>query len=100
MDRNAVINAFCTGFNAYIVRTKQTSKELARNLSFSEANISKWKKFNGLPSLEYVFELDKNGMTLHEIFVTELAGCLSVEFQKNLVTSDPEAANNQTSQIL
>lgn len=100
MDRDTVINAFCSGFNAYLTRTKQTSKEIAKKLSCCEANVSKWKKYNGLPSLECVFELAKNGMTLQEIFGPELAGCLSVEFQKNLATSDPAAAKNQTSQIL
>lgn len=100
MDRQEIIDAFCTGFNAYLVRSRQTSKELAKKISCSEANVSKWKKFKGLPSLEVVFELIKNGMTLQEIFGKDIAKKLSVDFQKNLVSDDPTAAKNFSLQLL
>lgn len=100
MDRQDVLDAFCTGFNAYLVRTKQTSKELTKKISCSEANVSKWKKFKGLPSLEVVFKLVKNGMTLQEVFGKDMAEKLSVDFQKNLVSENPTAAKNFSLQLL
>lgn len=88
MDRQKALEIFSRGFNRFCDRKGLTLEAAANMLGCGSGNISKIKAAKGLTSIDKVFTLIENGMTLYEIFGTELAEKLTAEMKE--VLPDPK----------
>lgn len=84
MDRQKALEIFSRGFNRFCERKGLTLEDAANMLGCGTGNISKIKAAKGLTSIDKVFTLIENGMTLYEIFGTELAEKLTAEMKEVL----------------
>lgn len=93
MDRNTALEIFSRGFNRFCDRKGLTLEAAANMLGCGSGNISKIKAAKGLTSIDKVFTLIENGMTLYEIFGTELAEKLTAGMKE--VLPDPNDKNDK-----
>lgn len=76
MTREQALQIFSQGFEAFRLRNDLTQDQVGRILGCGRANVNKIKSGKNFPSMEGVFTLIENGMTLDEIFGPELAAKL------------------------
>lgn len=100
MDRQMALKAFSKGLETFRLRNNYTSRGIAQKLNVSDAFLSNMRKGKALPGFETLCDLIDLGMRLDEIFGADLASKMSADFQKNLATSDPAAANKQALLLL
>ena len=93
MDRQKALEIFSRGFNRFCDRKGLTLEAAANMLGCGSGNISKIKAAKGLTSIDKVFTLIENGMTLYEIFGTELAEKLTAGMKE--VLQDPNDKNDK-----
>ena len=72
MDKKDAINIFSRGFAQFMDRKGYALKDVAKILGITEQSVFAFRAGDSLPSFEKVFTLIENGMTLEEIFGTEL----------------------------
>ena len=82
MEKKEALEIFSYGFNRFCKRKNLTLEAAAKMLDCGSGNISKIKAGKGLTSIDKVFTLIENGMTLNELFGTELAEKLTAEMYK------------------
>ena len=73
MTRDKAIEIFSKGFCKFLERKGITQEAAGVLMDCSKANANKIKNGHGLPSVEGLFSLVENGMTLEEIFGADLA---------------------------
>lgn len=88
MTRDQALAIFSRGFEAFRLRNGLTLDQLGQMLGCGRANVHKIKSGKNFPSMEGLFSLVENGMTLYEIFGTELAEKLTAEMKE--VLPDPK----------
>ena len=76
MTREQALQIFSQGFEAFRLRNGLTQDQVGRILGCGRANVNKIKSGKNFPSMDGVFTLIENGMTLEEIFGPELAAML------------------------
>ena len=76
MTREQALQIFSQGFEAFRLRNGLTQDQVGQILGCGRANVNKIKSGKNFPSMDGVFTLIENGMTLEEIFGPELAAKL------------------------
>lgn len=73
MTREEAIRIFSVGFERFLERSGLTLEAAGQIMDSTKGNASRIKQKKGLPSVEGLFSLVENGMTLEEIFGADLA---------------------------
>lgn len=92
MTREQALEIFARGLEHFRHRKGYTMDQLGKIIGCGRANIHKIKERKNFTSMEGLFYLIEDGMTLYEIFGTELAEKLTAEMKE--VLPDPNDKND------
>lgn len=93
MDKKYAINRFSRGFAQFMDRKGYTLKDVADKLDITAQSVFAFRSGDSLPRFDKVFTLVEDGMTLYEIFGTELAEKLTAGMKE--VLPDPNDKNDK-----
>ena len=92
MIKKDAYSLFSRGLNSYMSRKGYTLDDVAKILDITAQSVHAIRSGKTLPRFDKVFTLVENGMTLYEIFGTELAEKLTAEMKE--VLPDPNDKND------
>lgn len=92
MTRDQALKIFSHGFEQFRLRKGYTLDQLGKVLGCGRANVHKIKEGKNFPSVEGIFSLVEDGITLEEIFGTELAKKFKSEMKEE--SSDASIQTN------
>lgn len=84
MIKKDACSLFSRGLNSYMSRKGYTLDDVAKILDITAQSVHAIRSGKTLPRFDKVFTLVENGMTLYEIFGTELAEKLTAEMKEVL----------------
>jgi transcriptional regulator with XRE-family HTH domain len=84
MIKKDAYSLFSRGLNSYMSRKGYTLDDVAKILDITAQSVHAIRSGKTLPRFDKVFTLIENGMTLYEIFGTELAEKLTAEMREVL----------------
>lgn len=91
MIKKDAYSLFSRGLNSYMSRKGYTLDDVAKILDITAQSVHAIRSGKTLPRFDKVFTLVENGMTLYEIFGTELAEKLTAEMKDVLPNTEPGA---------
>ena len=91
MIKKDAYSLFSRGLNSYMSRKGYTLDDVAKILDITAQSVHAIRSGKTLPRFDKVFTLVENGMTLYEIFGTELAEKLTAEMKEVLPDTEPGA---------